>query len=114
MKGSFTRGFTQENKTDNIGTVDAGVVQLVSAWPSELEVPGSILGDSNVCFNLLLVRVILASITRKTDRGRGVKCAPRATKNELLSSVLSLLKKVVLPFLLFMKMNPSQFSAGEL
>ena len=45
----------------------AGVAQLVSARPSELEVPGSILGDSNVCFDFLLICVALALNTRKTE-----------------------------------------------
>ena len=45
----------------------AGVAQLVSARPSELEVPGSILGDSNVCFEFLLICVALALNTRKTE-----------------------------------------------
>ena len=40
--------------------VGAGVAQLVSARPSELEVLGSILGDSNVCFDILLTCVALA------------------------------------------------------
>ena len=44
-----------------------GVAQLVSARPSELEVPGSILGDSNVCFDFLLICVALALNTRKTE-----------------------------------------------
>ena len=35
----------------------AGVAQLVSARPSELEVPGSILGDSNVCLDFILICV---------------------------------------------------------
>ena len=45
----------------------AGVAQLVSARPSELEVPCSILGDSNVCFDFLLICVALALNTRKTE-----------------------------------------------
>ena len=45
----------------------AGVAPLVSARPSELEVPGSILGASNVCFDFLLICVALALNTRKTD-----------------------------------------------
>ena len=47
--------------------IGAGVAQLVSARPSELEVPGSILGDSNVCFDFLLICVALALNTRKTE-----------------------------------------------
>ena len=45
----------------------AGVAQLVSAWPSELQVPGSIFGDSIVCFDFLLICVALALNTRKTE-----------------------------------------------
>ena len=47
--------------------VRAGVAQLVSARPSELEVSGSILGDSNVFFVFLLICVALALNTRKTE-----------------------------------------------
>ena len=59
----------------------AGVSQLVSARPSELEVPGSIFGDSNACFDFLLICVALALNTRKTEhrQRKGVKCAPKAT-----------------------------------
>ena len=38
----------------------AGVVQLVSARLTEQEVPSSILGDSNVFFDLILIRVAIA------------------------------------------------------
>ena len=48
----------------NIG---AGVAQLVNARSSMLEVPGSILSDSNVCFDFLLISVALALNTRKTE-----------------------------------------------
>ena len=44
----------------------AGVAQLVSARLSEQEVPGSILGDFNVCFDFPLICVAIASNTRKT------------------------------------------------
>ena len=44
-----------------------GVAQLFSAQSSELEVPASILGDSNVCFDFLLIRAALALNTRKTE-----------------------------------------------
>ena len=47
--------------------VGAGVAQLVSAWPSELEVPSLILGDFSVCFDFLLIRVALAVNTHKTE-----------------------------------------------
>ena len=45
----------------------ACVSQLVSARPSELEVPGLILGYSNICFDFLLICVALALNTRKTE-----------------------------------------------
>ena len=45
----------------------AGVAQLVSARLSEQEVPGSILGDFNVCFDFPLIRVAIALNTRKTE-----------------------------------------------
>ena len=45
----------------------AGVAQLVSARLSEREVPGSILGDVNVCFDFPLILVAIALNTRKTD-----------------------------------------------
>ena len=56
-----------QKRAVNMEPSEAGVAQLVSARPSELEVPGSILGDSNVCFDLLLVCVALALNTRKTE-----------------------------------------------
>ena len=46
--------------------VGAGVAQLVSARSSKQGVPGSILGDSSVCFDFSLIYVTLASNTRKT------------------------------------------------
>ena len=45
----------------------ADVAQLISARPSKLQVPGSILGDSNVCFDFLLICVALALNTRITE-----------------------------------------------
>ena len=48
--------------------IGAGVAQLVRARPSELEVPASILGDSNVCFDFLLICVALALNTLKTEQ----------------------------------------------
>ena len=59
----------------------ARVAELVNARPSELEVPSSILGDSNFCFDFPLIGVVLALITRKTEhrRRKGLKCVPRAT-----------------------------------
>ena len=60
--------FRRQNHYHSCNTlVGAGVAQLVSARPSELEVPGSILGDSNVCFDFLLICVALALNTRKTE-----------------------------------------------
>ena len=47
--------------------VGAGVAQLVSARPSELAVPGSIVGDSNVCFDFQPIRVALALNTHNTE-----------------------------------------------
>ena len=47
--------------------VAAVVAQLASAWLSEREVPGSILGDLNVCFDFPLIRVAIASNNRKTE-----------------------------------------------
>ena len=43
------------------------VAQLVSVWPLELEFPGLILGDYNVCFNFHLICVALALNTCKTE-----------------------------------------------
>ena len=44
-----------------------GVAQLFNARPSELEVPGSIFGDSIVCFDFLLICVALVLNARKTE-----------------------------------------------
>ena len=56
------------------------LAQLVSAWLSEREVPGSILDDFNVCFDFPLILVAIALNTRKTEhKGRGVKSAPSAS-----------------------------------
>ena len=70
----------------------AGVARLVSARPSELEVPGSNLGDSNVCFDFLLICVVLALNTRKTEHCRGggggkVRTEGHKFISELLSRV---------------------------
>ena len=67
------KGCSRDPKTSIVGDVTeyydqgAGVAQLVSARPSELEVPGSILDDSNVYFDFLLICVALALNTRKTE-----------------------------------------------
>ena len=45
----------------------AVVAQLASARLSEREVPGSILGDFNVCFDFPLICVAIALNTRKTE-----------------------------------------------
>ena len=45
----------------------AGKAQLVSAQLSELEVPGSILGDFHVSFNFPLTCVAIALNTHKTE-----------------------------------------------
>ena len=50
-----------------VNTTGVAYMQLVGARPSELEVPGSMLGDSNVCFDFLLICVALALNTRKTE-----------------------------------------------
>ena len=47
------------------------MAQLTSARLSEREVPGSFLGDFNVCFDFPLIRVAIA-LKRSTDRGRVV------------------------------------------
>ena len=52
------------NPEFNLGV---GVVQLVSAQLSELEIPSPILSDFNVCFNFTLIRVAIALNTRKTE-----------------------------------------------
>ena len=43
------------------------MAQLASAWLSEQEVSGSILGDFNVCFNFPLIRVAIALNPLKTE-----------------------------------------------
>ena len=43
------------------------MAQLASARLSEPEVPGSILGDLNICFNFPLIHVAIALNTRKTE-----------------------------------------------
>ena len=45
----------------------AVVAKLASARLSEREVPGSILGDLNVCFDFPLIGVAIALNTRKTE-----------------------------------------------
>ena len=49
------------------------VTQLVRALPSVLEIPSSILSDSNVCSNFSVTCVAVALNKRKwsTDRGGG-------------------------------------------
>ena len=43
------------------------MAQLASAWLSEREVPGSILGDLNICFDFPLICVAIALNTCKTE-----------------------------------------------
>ena len=43
------------------------MAQMASVRLSEGEVPGSILGDVNVCFDFPLIRVAIALNTRKTE-----------------------------------------------
>ena len=82
---------------------EAGVAQLGSARPLELEVPSSILGDSNVCFDFLLicVHVAWASYTPKMEhwQRKRIKCTPRATSLSVnYCHMLPSLIKVALPF----------------
>ena len=46
------------------------MAQLASAWLSEREAPGSILGDLNVCFDFPLIRVAIALNIRKTEHSQ--------------------------------------------
>ena len=56
------------------------VAQLASVLLSEREVPSSILGDLNVCFDFPLIRVAFQILKkRSTVRGRGIKGAPSAS-----------------------------------
>ena len=55
------------------------MAQLVSARLSERDVPGSIFGDFNVCFEFPLIRVAIALNTQKTEQGEGVKGAASAS-----------------------------------
>lgn len=45
----------------------AVIAQLASARLSEWYIPGSILGDLNVCFDFPMIRVAIALNFRKTD-----------------------------------------------
>ena len=42
--------------------LEVGRAQLVSVWSLELEVPDSILGDSNISFNFLMIRVLAIAL----------------------------------------------------
>ena len=57
------------------------VAQLVSALPFVLQVPSSILSDSNVCSNFSLICVAVVLNTRKTEHWQreGVKGTPSAS-----------------------------------
>ena len=55
------------DKTKSLPTDAAGVGQLVSARISEQEVPDSILGDCNVCFDFPLIRVAIALNSLKME-----------------------------------------------
>ena len=46
---------------------EAGVAQLNSVWPSELEFPSSTLGDFNVCFEIFNFRIVLYSNNLLTE-----------------------------------------------
>ena len=56
--------FSSFSSCCHLGTV---VAQLAGAPLSEREVPGSILGDLNVCFDFPLIHVAIALNTRKTE-----------------------------------------------
>ena len=75
-----------------MNTIAAGVAQLVSVRPSELEVPDSILDDSNVCFDFLLICVALALNTRKTEhwerKGEGMGKV-RTEDHKFISNVIT-------------------------
>ena len=78
----------------------AGVAELVSARPSELDVPGSIQGDSNVCFDFLLICVALALNTRKMEHRQRKGGKVRTEGHKFISNychVLPSLNKVALP-----------------
>ena len=64
----FSRGQNIENSTETFATQANyhGMAQMASARPSEREVPGSILGDFNVCFDFPLIRVVIALNLLKT------------------------------------------------
>ena len=47
--------------------IGAVVPQLASVWLSELEVPSSILGDLNVCFDFPLICVAIALNAHKME-----------------------------------------------
>ena len=59
-----------KNDEYNVLQLALSINKLVSARPSELDIPGSILGDcktSNICFDFLRTSVALALNTRKTE-----------------------------------------------
>ena len=62
---------------------------MVSARPSELEVPGSILSDSNVCLNFLLICEALALNTRKTEHWQRKAGKVRTKGHKFISYLLS-------------------------
>ena len=60
MQGLFVSIITQRVRSMR-------VAQLVSALPSVMEVPSSILSDSNVCSDLSLICVAVALKTHKME-----------------------------------------------
>ena len=52
-------------------TSNRSIDQLVSVQPLELEVPSLIFGDSNVCFDFLLIHVALISFKKMQWRKWG-------------------------------------------
>ena len=66
---------------DKLSIFSRLVAQLVKALPSMLEVPSSILRDSNVCSNFCLICVAVALDTRKMEHWQreGVKGALSAS-----------------------------------
>ena len=108
--GGLRRPFSASQEFTKAGDdiIGAGVAQLVSARPSELEVSHSILGHSNVCFDFLLIRVALVLNTRKTEHlhRKGAKCVPLATNLSVKHChVLPSLMKVARPFPFYVNQN---------
>ena len=88
--------FLQPKKKKRSRGSDAAVVaQMASARLSKREVPGSILGDFNVCFDFPLIRVAIALNTLKTeqwqrDGGKGCTVFRLPTLNKVTLPLLYL------------------------